>query len=60
LGFAKDYKTLELHIPHKKPRKSKSNPTPSLSDQQKLENREISVLVSDMVKCEKQWFLRRC
>ena len=41
LGFAKDYKTLELHIPHKKPRKSKSTPTPSLSDQQKLENREI-------------------
>ena len=33
LGFVKDYKTLELHIPHKKPRKS--NPTPSLSDQQK-------------------------
>ena len=58
LGFAKDYKTLELHIPHKKPRKSKSNPTPSLSDQQKLENREISQVrigVEHVLASVKRW-----
>ena len=58
LGFAKDYKTLELHIPHKKPRKSKSNPTPSLSDQQKLENREISqvrIVVEHVLASIKHW-----
>lgn len=58
LGFAKDYKTLELHIPHKKPRKSKSNPTPSLSDQQKLENREISqvrIVVEHVLASVKRW-----
>jgi len=58
LGFAKDYKTLELHIPHKKPRKSKSTPTPSLSDQQKLENREISqvrIVVEHVLASIKHW-----
>ena len=58
LGFAKDYKTLELHIPHKKPRKSKSNPTPSLFDQQKLENREISqvrIVIEHVLASVKHW-----
>jgi hypothetical protein len=31
-----------VHIPHKKPRKSKANPTPRLTPQQKKENRAIS------------------
>jgi hypothetical protein len=42
LGFDKNYETLELHLPHKKPRKSKANPNPTLTAQQKEENREIS------------------
>ena len=41
-GIKKDYSSPEdIHIPHKKPRKSKSNPKPKLSRQQKTENREI-------------------
>ena len=31
-----------IHIPHKKPRKSKNNPHPTLTPQQKKENRAIS------------------
>jgi hypothetical protein len=42
LGFDKNYETLELHLPHKKPRKSKTNPQPSLTPQQKEENRAMS------------------
>jgi DDE superfamily endonuclease/Helix-turn-helix of DDE superfamily endonuclease len=42
LGFDKNYQTLELHLPHKKPRKSKANPNPSLTEQEKEENREMS------------------
>lgn len=42
LGFDKNYETLELHLPHKKPRKSKANPNPALSPEQKEENREMS------------------
>lgn len=42
LGFAKDYHTLEVHIPHKKPRKSKANPTPTLSASQQDDNRQTS------------------
>lgn len=42
LGFQTDYKTLELHIPHKKPRKSKANPKPTLTVEQKTQNRELS------------------
>lgn len=44
LGFDKNYATLELHLPHKKPRKSKANPDPALTPEQKDENREISSL----------------
>lgn len=42
LGFQTDYKTLELHIPHKKPRKSKANPKPTLTAEQKTQNQELS------------------
>ncbi len=42
LGIQKDYDAVEIHIPHKKPRKSKTNPKPALTDEQKAENREVS------------------
>jgi hypothetical protein len=42
LGIQKSYEALSIFIPHKKPRKSKANPNPSLTDAQKAENREIS------------------
>lgn len=42
LGFQTDYTTLELHIPHKKPRKSKANPNPTLTAEQKAANRALS------------------
>jgi hypothetical protein len=42
LGFQTDYETLESHIPHKKPRKSKVNPKPSLTVEQKTQNQELS------------------
>ena len=42
-GFDKDYKTGTLSIPHKKPRKSKNNPNPKLTQAQKDENREIHI-----------------
>lgn len=42
LGIQKSYEALFISIPHKKPRTSKSHPNPSLTDEQKEENREIS------------------
>lgn len=42
LGFQNDYTTLELHIPHKKPRKSKANPNPVLTAEQKAQNQALS------------------
>ena len=39
LGADKDYKIGKIHLPHKKPRKSKNNPDPSLTPEQKQENR---------------------
>jgi hypothetical protein len=44
IGIQKDYNHCEILIPHKKPRKSKANPAPSLTDEQKKENREMSSL----------------
>jgi len=41
-GFDKDYRAKNISIPHKKPRKSKNNPNPQLSQTQKDENREMS------------------
>jgi hypothetical protein len=58
LGIAKDYPALELHIPHKKPRKSKANPTPTLTEQQKAENRRLSrvrVVVENAIARMKRW-----
>ncbi len=42
-GIKDRYPTFHaIHIPHKKPRKSKNNPNPTLTRQQKKENRAIS------------------
>lgn len=42
LGSQKRYAAKEMKMPHKKPRKSKHNPSPTLTNDQKTENREIS------------------
>lgn len=44
IGIVKDYENLikEIEIPHKKPRKSKKNPDPKLTKEQKEENKKIS------------------
>lgn len=42
LGVQKAYAAKAVKMPHKKPRKSKANPTPSLTETQKAENRRIS------------------
>lgn len=42
LGTQKTYAAQEINMPHKKPRKSKNNPSPALTDEQKAENHEIS------------------
>jgi hypothetical protein len=42
LGTQKTYVATDINMPHKKPRKSKSNPSPALTDEQKTENRAIS------------------
>lgn len=42
VGFDKNYKAKEIIIGHKKPRKSKENPSPLLTEEQKKENTEIS------------------
>ena len=39
LGADKDYANTRIHLPHKKPRKSKKNPNPCLTPSQKKENR---------------------
>ena len=43
-GILSDYNGDDIQIPHKKPRKSKKNPEPQLSDQQLDENRALSKL----------------
>jgi len=42
LGIRKDYAGVEIYIPHKKPPKSKSNPHPTLTEEQRAENRKVS------------------
>ena len=42
LGMPKAYRGKNIHLPHKKPRKSKKNPETHLSDEQKAENRALS------------------
>ena len=41
-GIQKAYAAKQVNLPHKKPRKSTANPNPSLSKEQKAENRAIS------------------
>ena len=41
-GVLSDYVGENIEIPHKKPRKSKKNPFPELTPEQKAENRDIS------------------
>lgn len=41
-GILTDYVGEDIHLPHKKPRKSKKNPETSLTDEQKLENQALS------------------
>ena len=41
-GILKDYEGEEIHVPHKKPRKSKKNPVTSLTNEQKAENQAMS------------------
>jgi hypothetical protein len=42
LGIQSDYRGDQIEVPHKKPRKSKKNPSPELSDEQKATNRALS------------------
>ncbi len=42
VGFSKYYKTKKLHLPHKKPRKTKTRPDPQLTDFQKQANKQKS------------------
>lgn len=41
-GILTDYGGTEIHLPHKKPRKSKKNPVTTLSTEQKTENQALS------------------
>lgn len=43
-GIVSDYTSGDLQIPHKKPRQSKKNPDPQLTEQQKRENQTLSRL----------------
>lgn len=42
IGFAKDYECEKLNIPFKKPYKTKNNPDPKLSSEQKAHNKLVS------------------
>ncbi len=42
IGFSKYYKTNKLHLPYKKPRKTKARPDPKLTDFQKQSNKQKS------------------
>ncbi len=42
LGMSSDYQGNDIHLPFKKPRKSKKNPKPELSEDQKEVNRALS------------------
>ena len=42
MGMPKDYRSENIFLPHKKPRKSKKKPETSLTDKQKEENRALS------------------
>ena len=42
LGIQSDYQGEQIHIPDKKPRTSKANPNPTLSESQKATNQALS------------------
>jgi hypothetical protein len=42
LGMQSDYRGDLIEVPHKKPRKSKKNPSPHVSDEQKATNKAVS------------------
>lgn len=42
LGIQNDYAGEQIEVPFKKPRKSKKNPNPQLTDEQKATNRALS------------------
>lgn len=44
LGFNTVFTTKTTHLPHKKAKKSKNNPTPSLTTEQKKENKQAATL----------------
>ena len=44
LGADKDYRNAGIHLPHKKPRKSKNNPSPALTPEQKKQNRKQAAI----------------
>lgn len=51
-GIVKEYVGHEIQLPHKKPRKSKQHPAPTLTDQQKANNLALSkirVLVENAI-----------
>ncbi|MDQ3398887.1 MAG: transposase family protein [Deinococcota bacterium] len=50
-GVQKDYQGERIRIPHKKPRKSKKNPKPHFSREQKQENRALAKLRIFKVPC---------
>jgi hypothetical protein len=41
-GIVKDYVGADIHLPHKKPRRSKNKPVTSLTPEQKAENKALS------------------
>lgn len=43
-GIKSDYAGESIEIPHKRPRKSKNNPNPELSAEQKANNRAVSCI----------------
>jgi hypothetical protein len=65
LGIRKDYSNEAINVPHKKPKKSKNNPDPQLTDQQKEENKKLSkerVKVEHVIGSMKQFYclIHRC
>jgi hypothetical protein len=60
LGTQKAYEAEEVKMPHKKPRQSKTNPSPALTEEQKAENRAISrgrVLVEQAISGLKRFHI---
>ena len=60
LGITKDYKLSGLHIPIKKPTKSKKNPKPTLTQAQKDHNQKVGrarVCVENAICGMKRYYL---